>query len=177
MRFLVAIVLVLVGCRSSGEDSSLMDSCQSPIVGFVVPLSKDGRMLLWVRQGDPSRPGAIVASVVKVFDDRWIGGPAVKLGRGFSGQVLGSNCALNLQIESHGEFDSTHEIMLALGSDASRGFIIHPTTLVKLAPTDSLTGDFTIMAYALTKIGDQIMVIVVNSDALSFRNGRFVPEF
>jgi hypothetical protein len=177
MRPLCLIVVLLVGCCSSDENLDLMDSHQSAAVGFVVPLRDDGLMLLWVRQGDPSRPGAIVASVVRFFDNRWIGGPAVKLGRGLSAQALRSNYALNLQIESHGEFDSTHDIMLALGSDARRGFILHPTTLVKLAPTDSLTGDFTIMAYALTKIGDQIMVIVVNSDALSFRNGRFVPDF
>lgn len=176
MRFLVAIVLVLVGCRSSGEDSSLMDSCQSPIVGFVVPLSKDGRMLLWVRQIDFSGHGVLAVSVVKFIDGRWIGCAPVRPGRGFSAQALRSNCALNLQMKARGEVDCTHDILVAIDSDARCGFMLASKTLVKVVQADDFPGGFMIMAYVLTKFGDQTMVVAVNSDVLSFENGRFVPE-
>ena len=176
MRFLVAIFFFLVGCRSSDEDSSLMDSCQSPIVGFVVPLSKDGRMLLWVRQVDFSGHEVLAASVVKLIDSRWLGSAPVKLGRGLSAQALTSICVLNLQMKAHGEVDCTHAVLSAIDSDARCGFMLASKTLVQVLPSDELAGDFMVMAYALTKFGNQTMVIAVNSDVLSFLNGGFVPE-
>jgi hypothetical protein len=176
MRFIFAALFFVVGCRSSFDDLCSGGCCQSPAVGFVVPLSDDGLVLLWVRNGNVLRPGDLVASVVKLNGNKWFGGAPVKLGRGLSAEALRSNSSLNLQMDVRGETDYSHEINLAKNSDARRGFMLPSSlTLVKLVPSDDCNGSFMIVAYALTKVGDQTMVLALNSDVLSFRRGRFVP--